>query len=191
MAPFTEQLNFFVALAALLMQAGAFLLLVVFLLRKKVPFCGIVSRSIERWGLHIAFLLFAFAAAISLYYSEVLGFTPCGLCWAQRIFMYPQVVLLAVALWKKESRIADYSIALSVFGAVVGLYQHYLQMGGPELVPCPAAVAASDCAKRIIFEFGYITFPLVGFSMLAFAIILMFFVRGNAPAAAPEISARN
>ncbi|MEK9167991.1 MAG: disulfide bond formation protein B [Patescibacteria group bacterium] len=177
MTPFVEQLNFFVALGALIVQAGTFLLLAVFFLRQKVPFCGIITRGIGRWGLHIAFLLFSFATAMSLYYSEVLGFTPCGLCWVQRVFVYPQVILFAVALWKKESRIADYSIALSFFGAIVGLYQHYLQMGGPELVPCPAAAAAGDCAKRIIFEFGYITFPLVGFSMLAFAIAIMLFVR--------------
>lgn len=179
MTPFVEQLNFFVALGAVILQVGTLVLLAAFFLRKKVPLFETIANATGRWGLHIAFLLFVFAVTVSLYYSEVLGFDPCGLCWLQRVFVYPQAFLFAVAIWKKDSRIADYSITLSIFGAVIGLYQHYLQMGGPELVPCPASPVAVDCAKRIIFEFGYVTFPLVGFSMLAFAIVLMLFVRNS------------
>ncbi|MCR4281018.1 MAG: hypothetical protein NUV88_01655, partial [Candidatus Kaiserbacteria bacterium] len=55
---------------------------------------------------------------------------------------------------------------------------HYLQMGGASLVPCPAAASeAVDCAVRFLYELGYITFPLMSFSVFAFLIIVMLFVR--------------
>jgi len=33
--------------------------------------------------------------------------------------------------------------------------------------------AITDCAERYLFEFGYITFPLMSFTIFAFLIILM------------------
>ena len=39
----------------------------------------------------LAFLLTLGATAMTLYYSEVLGFAPCGWCWVQRVFLWPQV----------------------------------------------------------------------------------------------------
>lgn len=97
--------------------------------------------------------------------------------------MYPQAVLFAIALFIKDAKAALYSIWLSVFGAGIALYQHYLQMGGHDVLPCPAS-GAGDCAKRFLFEFGYVTFPLVAFSLFVFLIVLMLFVRRRARAEA-------
>ena len=171
-------LNTVLALASLVMQilAGAFLVL--FLTRKKFPDLNDIGDMLARYGLWIGFILSLGGTAVSLYYSEVLGFAPCGLCWFQRIFLYPQAVLFGLASIKNDARIADYSIALSACGAIVSLYQHYLQMGGTPAVPCPATLgAATDCAQKFLFEFGYITFPLIGFSSFAFIIVVMLFVR--------------
>ncbi len=82
-----------------------------------------------------------------------------------------------MAFLKKDRGIADYSIVLSIAGAIVALYQHYLQMGGTSVLPCPAIVQAAECSQRILFEFGYITFPFVSFTAFAALIILMVFVR--------------
>src|SRR5437870_4857275 len=48
------------------------------------------------WSIAIAFVVAAVTTAGSLYYSESAGFTPCELCWYQRIVMYPLVVVLLV-----------------------------------------------------------------------------------------------
>jgi disulfide bond formation protein DsbB len=172
-----ENLNFLVGLGTLAIQGATLLLLVVFLLRKKSKSLMTLAGILRDTGLLIAFLLFLFSTGASLYYSDVLGFIPCGLCWLQRVFIFPQTVLFLIAIFKKDKGIAIYSIALSIFGAIVALYQHYLQVGGTSILPCPATVQAVECSKRILFEFGYITFPLVAFSVLAFAIVLMLFVR--------------
>ena len=87
----------------------------------------------------------------------------------------------ALALRKRDSNIADYSIALSIAGGAAALYQHYLQMGGTSVLPCPASSSeAVDCAVRFVFEFGYITFPMMALTLFAFLIVLMLFVRKRA-----------
>jgi len=173
-----EFLNYWLSVGIILLQLVGVGLLAVYFLRAKFPDLEDIARFVNSWGLWTGFLLTLGATGLTLYYSEVLGFLPCGWCWVQRVFMWSQAVLFAVALYKKDKAFADYSITLSVFGASAALYQHYLQMGGSSLIPCPAT-GAGDCAKRFLFEFGYITFPFMAFSIFAFLIIIMLFVRSS------------
>lgn len=173
-----ESINYYLALGTLAMQVAGAGFLALFFLRKRIPDLQDVAVVLSTWGLWIGFLLTLGGTALTLYYSEVLGFVPCGWCWVQRVFLWPQVLLFGVALFTKDRRAADYSIAFSVAGAAAALYQHYLQMGGHSLLPCPAS-GAGDCAQRFLFEFGYITFPLMAFSLFAFLIVTMLFVRSG------------
>ena len=173
-----ETVNVLLALGTLAMQVAGGAFLALFFLKDKVSDLRDAATLLQTWGLWIGFILALGGSVLTLVYSEILGFAPCGLCWLQRAFLYPLVVLFALALWKKDRGIADYVIALSIPGTLVALYQHYLQMGGSSLLPCPATAAeAVDCGVRFVFEFGYITFPLMAFSLFAFLIILMLFVR--------------
>lgn len=183
-----ETLNWLVGLGAVIMEVGAAVLFVTFFLRKKNPTAGAFSRFVGKYGLWAGFLPVLTALVMSLYYSEVLGFAPCGLCWATRVFIYSQVFLFATALIKKDRKIADYSIVLSLAGLCIGLYQHYLQMGGADILPCPASPEAADCAKRILFEFDHVTFPWVGVAMFLFVIGAMLHVRGGAKEDATSLS---
>ncbi len=117
-----------------------------------------------------AFLIALSSLVFSLYYSEVLGYAPCTLCWIQRIFMYSQVFILGYAWIRNEVTIAPYSILLSSFGALVALYNHYLQLGGDPLIPCGAG--AVSCAQRFVFMFGYVSIPWMSFT--AFALMIIF-----------------
>ncbi|MBI3573862.1 disulfide bond formation protein B [Candidatus Kaiserbacteria bacterium] len=170
-----EALNYWVAVGAVGMQVVAVLLLVLFFVRKDFrPLTALV----EKWGLWLSFLLTLFSIGMALFYSDYLGIVPCFLCWWQRIFLFPQAILFGIALYKKEAaRIADYSIVLSILGGIVALYQHYIQIVGESPFPCPAS--GGDCVKRFLFEFGYVTFPLVAFSAFALLIVIMLFLRTN------------
>lgn len=115
---------------------------------------------------------------LALFYSDILGFVPCGLCWFQRIFLFPQAFIGLAALKVRDTVFAPlYGIVLSACGMVFALYQHYLQMGGSEGIPCPAAGAGADCAERILFEFGFMTFPLLSAVTFAFLIALYLVAR--------------
>ncbi len=170
-----ETLNYLTALATVLMQVASVALLVIFFCRKQAWAKGI-AKIFSDWGLWLSLLIVVAGTVLSLVYSEYFGIIPCGLCWLQRVFLYPQLVLFALAAFKKDHHIVDYSIVLSFLGGVVALYQHYLQMGGHGVLPCPAS-GAGDCAKRFLFEFDYITFPLVAFSSFALLFVIMLFVR--------------
>lgn len=170
-----ETLNHVVGLGAFALQIITLALLAVFFLQKRFPDLHSIAGHIERYGTWIGFKLSLLATLGALFYSDVLGFEPCPLCWWQRIFLFPQVILFAVALRKRDRKVAEYSIALSILGVVVALYQHVLQIMPEGTLPCPAV--AAGCAQRIIFEFGYITFPLVSFSVFALLIVVMLFVR--------------
>jgi len=140
----------------------------------------IVSRkkrlSIFDFAANNAFL-FAFIVALvamsgSLFYSEVAGYTPCTLCWYQRILMYPQVILFGVVLWKSERRTADYHIALSALGAFIAGYHYLLQIGILPELPCSATGFSVSCAQVFTMNFGYITISMM--SLTAFALIILF-----------------
>ena len=170
-------LNYFLATATIGLQIVTIILLFVFLIRKKVPSFGDIAQSVGEKGLWIAFAL-TFVTFLFTEYYKILGFEPCPLCWWQEIFLYPQIILFAIAAWRKDARIVDYSIALSVLGAGVALYQHILQMAPHGTLPCPATGTVS-CATRILFEYNYITFPLMAFTTFVFLIMLMLLIRGR------------
>ena len=82
---------------------------------------GFLSRSPQRPALVSAALPVAAAIATvsmlgSLYYSEIRGFTPCELCWYQRIAMYSLAIILVVAVVRRDTHIAPYAATLSVIG---------------------------------------------------------------------------
>lgn len=104
----------------------------------------------------------------SLFFSEVLGFVPCVLCWYQRIAMYPLVAVLAVGIVRRDRRMHAYALPLSVVGLVVAAYHNLLYIGViPEAVS--ACRAGVSCTTRYFEWFGFITIPLL--SLTAFAAI--------------------
>ena len=116
------------------------------------------------------------SVALSLVYSEYFGFIPCSLCWLQRIALNPQALFALMAFKTKESVYFPlYSIALSIFGLVVAIYQYIYQMLPPEasggVLPC-LADGSGDCALKVIDMFGFVTFPLLSAITFAFLIIL-------------------
>ena len=162
MNPLVETLNFYLALGGV----ASFLVAVILFVdvKREQSF----RPFIERYGLHGALLVSLVSSLIALVYSETFGFVPCGLCWFERIFLFSQVPLLLGALYIKDKGVAVYGMILSGTGFVIALYHHYIQMGGSEFVKCPAA-GNVDCAKRILFEFDFVTFPLLavaGFALL-------------------------
>ncbi len=134
-----------------------------------------VFDVIGRYALHAGALISFGALTGSLLFSNVIGFVPCELCWIQRIFIYPQAFLFAIALYKKDEAVVDYSLALSFLGLIVALYHSYIQWGGGSLIPCTAEGA--ECSKIFFMEFGYITIPVMSLTAFAYLILLMFIRR--------------
>lgn len=117
---------------------------------------------------------FSFSVALtsmlgSLYYSDIAHYAPCTLCWYQRILMYPQVLLFAIAMWRKE-KITVYALALSLVGAGIAFYHYLLQNGVVSSGSCGVVGYSVSCAKNYVMTYGYITIPimaLTGFLLIA------------------------
>jgi disulfide bond formation protein DsbB len=116
-----------------------------------------------RWTLVFgAWLLAASATLGALFMGEVMGFTPCVLCWYQRIFMFPLVFVLAVGLFPFDAKVLRYALPLAVVGLLVAGF-HLLLVAGviPEaMTPCQQGV---PCATVQEEGFGFVTIPLLSF----------------------------
>ncbi len=131
-----------------------------------------VVTKIGQHGLALAFLVVLGSTAASLYYSNIVGFPPCDLCWYQRIFMYPQVILLGLAWHRKDYKIVDYGLVLAGIGTLISLYHNWIYYGGQSILPCEAFGLGVSCTKRYVFELGYVTIPLM--ALTGFALTILF-----------------
>lgn len=106
----------------------------------------------------------------SLYFSEIAGYEPCELCWYQRIFMYPIVLILGLAVIKKDIQAAKYSLMLSAIGGCISIY-HYAIQKIEFLQSSAPACGRVPCTGMYINWFGFITIPFL--ALTAFVIIFV------------------
>lgn len=125
------------------------------------------------WGVSLI------ATAGSLFFSEVLKYIPCDLCWYQRILMYPLVILLGVASAKKDYTISLYGLILSLIGGLISLY-HYLIQKVPALNELGSACGIVPCNTDYINWFGFITIPFLALVAFTFISVLLIVVMKNA-----------
>jgi disulfide bond formation protein DsbB len=116
---------------------------------------------------HIALLAAWIATCGSLFFSEVLGWQPCVLCWYQRILMYPLAILLAIGIVRRDRGLHIYILPFSIAGIGVSLY-HYLLIKTDWLPPPPCAVGV-PCTVDYLNWFGFINIPFL--ALTAFLII--------------------
>ncbi|PJC21502.1 MAG: disulfide bond formation protein B [Comamonadaceae bacterium CG_4_9_14_0_8_um_filter_57_21] len=115
-----------------------------------------------------AWLVATVAALGALFMSEVMGLAPCVLCWWQRIFMFPLVLILALGLFPFDPKVTRYALPLAVIGLGLAAFHVLLTMGIiPEaLAPCRQGI---PCKTIQIEWFGFVTIPLL--SLFAFLTI--------------------
>ena len=127
---------------------------------------------LKRKALFLIFLVSFTATAGSLIFSEILNFNPCVLCWYQRIFIYPQPFISALALYKKQKGIISYLALLSLFGILIAGAHYSGQIFSESIkLPCSAVGISASCNENFFLTFGYITIPFMSFSV--FALVLM------------------
>lgn len=121
-------------------------------------------QFLKRHSFSFAFLLSLGAILGSLTYSEIFRLVPCTFCWWQRIFMYPQAIILATGIYLKDTKIWITSIILSSIGACFSIYHILIQSGivGPSGA---CATAGVSCAQIDFTVFGWITMPIMCLSL--------------------------
>jgi len=127
--------------------------------------------------LWIAWIVALGALAGSLFYSEIVGFKPCQLCWYQRFAWYPLVIVLLVAAIRKSPKIGMWALPLVAIGWGLSVYHYTIQLfPGLDAGACTTEV---PCTVRWIWEFGFISIPLMSFAGLTLVGLLLLWARKN------------
>jgi disulfide bond formation protein DsbB len=114
-------------------------------------------------------LLATTATLGSLFFSEVMEIQPCVLCWYQRVFMYPLMVIFLVGLFPLDRSVVRYALPIAVIGWGISVY-HYLLYSGyiPEnMQPCSQGVSCTETNLELL---GFITIPML--SILSYSAII-------------------
>ena len=98
------------------------LLLLLLVFRKKSN--NKIIIILKNNGLVFSLIVSFLAVAGSLFFSEYAHYLPCKLCWFQRIFMYPQLLLYLIAYWVKDKSVRIYGLFMSTFGSLFAVYQY-------------------------------------------------------------------
>lgn len=126
---------------------------------------------IKDYFLHFALIISTVSTLGSLYFSEFLKLPPCSLCWYQRIFMFPIMIIILVGLWKKDKNVAYFVLPFSIIGMIISLYHNLLYTGfiSESFQPCSIGIS---CTTKQLELLGFISIPLL--SLLSFILITIF-----------------
>ncbi|MGB6329862.1 MAG: disulfide oxidoreductase [Halarcobacter sp.] len=134
------------------------------------------QKSISSMIIFGCFLISSVATLGSLFFSEVMEFVPCSMCWYQRIFMYPLVLIFLINLLYPDEKIFKYSMPLVLLGFLFALYHNLLMWGIiPEsAVPCKQGV---PCSTEYFEYLGFINIPFL--SLFSYFLILVLLLLGQ------------
>jgi disulfide bond formation protein DsbB len=122
------------------------------------------ESNVKMYLLLVQFAISLAAIFGSLFFSEIMKFPPCNMCWYQRIFIYPiaLIILMGLYLGSKDTNkfVTPFVILGLIFSAYHNLvYYKIIQV----IVPC---TESSPCTVQQLNYLGFITIPLL--SLCAF-----------------------
>lgn len=123
-------------------------------------------------------LMAAWAIALSatlgaLFIGEVMGMTPCLLCWYQRIFMFPLALILGMAAFAEDRRGAVYGLPLAIGGAAIAGYHTALVANWvPKWwIPCGSGPSCSEQSLELLYGIQIPWLSLLAFVAIAISLI--------------------
>lgn len=176
MPTYVEIINKILSLGTIFLQVAILLLIINLVFIRS--FENKILLFFKKYTFYFGFLVSLSAVLLSLFYSNIVGFPPCELCWVERIFLYPQLILFSMELYKRDRSIVDFSIVFAILGSIVSIYHVFVESGVATGIACAAPNLANpnvvSCAIRYVFEFGYITLPVMALtvSLFLFSILL-------------------
>lgn len=140
------------------------------------------SLKLNWWALFIAWVISLVATLGSLFFSEVMNYPPCVLCWYQRICIYPLVLVLGMGLLFDDKSVFKFTLPQVFVGWGIALYHNllYYKWIPENLAPCKRGIS---CTSIHLEWLGFITIPLLSFIAFTLLLIIFFiqFGRKNEP----------
>jgi disulfide bond formation protein DsbB len=177
----TKTVSTFLAVLALLCLVGTIGALAFVAAARRAPAgsgLALWRDDIRGVSLWLGFVVAASAMAGSLWLSEVANFTPCPLCWYQRICMYPLALILGIAAVRRDVSVRVYVMALAGVGVVIASYHSWIQAFPPSNGTSFCTIDA-PCTERYVWEFGFVSIPFMALCGFAFIIVMMIAAGGG------------
>lgn len=77
-------------------------------------------------------------------------------------------------LYKRDRSIVDQTLVLAILSSLTSLFHIYVENGGASSLACATGGPATvSCATRYIYEFGYITIPIMALTTAMFTVLLL------------------
>ncbi len=127
-------------------------------------------------ALFFSWLVALISSLSVLFIGEVMGQTPCILCWFQRAFMFPLVLILGVALYRSDAGGWRYALPVALTGWLIAVYHTLLYTGliPKAIEPCGAGPSCTD-SNMMIFQ--VVPIPLLSVLVFSLIIFLLLIVR--------------
>lgn len=132
---------------------------------------GKVSEVLTGFYREISLIFVAAATSGSLYFSQVLGWEPCLMCWYQRILMYPLVLVFGVAIVLEKPDVEDYVLPIALMGSGLSFY-HYLVQRIEAFQSSGCSITQISCETQYTYYFDYITVPMMAFTVFLTVAVL-------------------
>ncbi len=159
-----------VAIGTVILQIGILVTLIA-LFTKQTSVLGWISRNANI----LLASIFIGATIGSFIYQYGFGFEPCLLCWYQRIFIIPIAILALTGDLRESKLIQKQVLVLAIIGFAIALFHNYIDIFPTGLDVCGAT--GPSCLMRYVYEFGYITIPMMSGTVLLAGILLPFIAR--------------
>jgi disulfide bond formation protein DsbB len=127
-----------------------------------------MHRITSEFALASAWLIALFSSLAVLFIGEVLGQTPCLLCWYQRAFMFPLPIILGLGLWWNDPKVGRYGVALALGGGAIAAWHIglYLDLIPQAIQPCTATGPSCTDDNQLVMGI-----PIPALALLAFTAI--------------------
>ena len=124
----------------------------------------------------LSFLVASIATLGSLFFSEIMEFIPCSMCWYQRIFMYPLVIIFLINMLYPDDKIVKYAMPITLVGWAFSVYHNLLmfEIIPESIVPCVQGV---PCSTEYINWLGFITIPFLSFIAYSSILVLLLIIK--------------
>ncbi len=138
---------------------------------------GSKASDSTTWRLLLGAWLVALTATLgALFIGEVMGQSPCVMCWYQRIFMFPLAFILLVACQRNDVGVWRYALPLATAGFGFALY-HCLLYGGLIEEPIVQCGLGPSCSGAEMSLFGWLPIPALSLTAFSAIIVLLVLVR--------------
>jgi disulfide bond formation protein DsbB len=175
----TATFSTFFALLALTCWGATFLTWGLVIARRQWPdsYAAQLFGDLADVALWFAWIVALVTMLGSLYFSEIADFTPCKLCWFQRIEIYPFAFILLVAALRRDRNVGWYVIPQAIVGAGFAAYQTYLQ-AYPNTSDAFCSLT-EPCSTRYVWEFGFVSLPFMSLAASAFIVTMVLVSRSG------------